>query len=101
MKKNADRGYEKTKPKQTQSNPILSADLSGEALAKSEALAKAASKPPIFDFICFQLSYRIWAIIVRHKRMNRKLIKMDLSSAVIVLKAIFANRPVYLRRPVA
>ncbi len=29
MKKNADRGYEKTKPIQTQSNPILSADLSG------------------------------------------------------------------------
>jgi len=34
MKKNADRGYEKTKPKQTQSNPILSAI----------ALAKADSK---------------------------------------------------------
>jgi len=31
--------------KQTQSNPILSGDLSGEALAKSEALAKADSNP--------------------------------------------------------
>ncbi|MBA7703419.1 hypothetical protein ES703_112205 [subsurface metagenome] len=60
MKINAAKGYEKTKPKQTQfkpnSNPIqtqtnpilsadLSADLSGEALAKSEALAKADSNP--------------------------------------------------------
>jgi len=34
-----------TPGKQTQSNPILSADLSGEALAKSEALAKADSNP--------------------------------------------------------
>ncbi len=43
MKKNADRGYEKTNPIQTQSNPILSAILSVVALAKTEALAKADS----------------------------------------------------------
>ena len=72
--------------KQTQTNPILSAI----------ALAKADAKPPIFDFICFQVSYRIWVIIVRHKRMNRKLIKINSLLAAIALMVIFVNRLVYL-----
>jgi len=52
--------------------------------------------PPIFLLICFQLPYRIYALIIRPKRMNRKLIKTNSIFAVTILIAIFVNWLVYL-----
>jgi hypothetical protein len=47
-----------TNPIQTQSNPILSAVLSGVALAKTEALAKADSNPAPSNFAHFPIPYK-------------------------------------------
>jgi len=52
--------------------------------------------PPIFAFICLQVPYRIWAIIIHPKEMNRKLIKVNSTLTVILLIAIFVNWLVYL-----
>jgi hypothetical protein len=46
MKKNADRGYEKTKPKQTQSNPIFTFLLLADA-SISYAATSIGSGPPV------------------------------------------------------
>ena len=52
--------------------------------------------PPIFALICFQLPYRIYALIIHPKRMNRKIMKINSLFAVIILIAIFVNWLVYL-----
>ena len=52
--------------------------------------------PAIFALICFQLPYRIYALIINPKRMSRKLIKINSLFAVIILIAIFVNWLVYL-----
>ena len=52
--------------------------------------------PAIFALICFQLPYRIYALIIRPKRMNRKLMKINSLFAVIILIAVFVNWLVYL-----
>ncbi len=43
MKKNADRGYEKTKPKQTQSNPTCSELVCPELVEGVEPISKGAA----------------------------------------------------------
>jgi len=53
--------------------------------------------PPIFALICFQLPYRIYALIIHPKRMNRKIMKINSLFAVTVLIAIFLNWLAYLR----
>jgi len=52
--------------------------------------------PPIFAFICFQIPYRIYGVIIQPKRMGRKLIKINLSLAVTISILIFVNWFVYL-----
>ncbi len=52
--------------------------------------------PPIFALICFQLPYRIYALIIHPKRMNRKIMKINSLFAVTVLIAIFLNWLAYL-----
>jgi len=52
--------------------------------------------PAIFALICFQLPYRIYALIIHPKKMNRKLIKIHLSLAVTISILIFLNWLVYL-----
>lgn len=50
----------------------------------------------IFAFICFQIPYRIYGIIIQPKRMGRKLTKINLSLAVTISILIFVNWLVYL-----
>lgn len=52
--------------------------------------------PLIFAFTFFQIPYRIYGIIIHPKRMNRKLIKINLSLAVTISILIFVNWLVYL-----
>jgi len=52
--------------------------------------------PAIFALICFQLPYRIYALIIRPKRVNRKIMRINSLFAVTVLIAIFVNWLVYL-----
>ena len=62
----------------------------------AQALSLHFLGPPIFAFILFQIPYRIWVIIIHPKRMNRKLIKINLALAVTLLIAIFVNWLIYL-----
>lgn len=52
--------------------------------------------PPIFALICFQLPYRIYALIILPKKMSRKLIKINLTLAVTISILIFVNWLAYL-----
>ena len=52
--------------------------------------------PPIFAFICLQIPYRIWSLIVSPKKMSKKLMKTNLSLAATLLMAILVNWLVYL-----
>ena len=52
--------------------------------------------PLIFAFICFQIPYRIYALVIRPKKMNRKLTKINLSLTVMLFAAIFVNWLIYL-----
>ncbi len=52
--------------------------------------------PAIFVFICFQIPYRIYALVIRPKKMNRKLTKINLSLTVMLFAAIFVNWLIYL-----
>ena len=52
--------------------------------------------PLIFAFTCFQIPYRIYALVIHPKRMNRKLKKINLSLTVTISILIFVNWFVYL-----
>jgi hypothetical protein len=52
--------------------------------------------PAIFALISFQIPYRIYALIIHPKKMNRKLIKIHLSLAVTISILIIVNWLVYL-----
>jgi len=52
--------------------------------------------PAIFTLICFQLPYRIYALIIHPKKVNRKLIKINFSLALAITILIFVNWLVYL-----
>ncbi len=51
---------------------------------------------PIFALICFQLPYRIYALIIHPQKMSRKIIKINLTLAVTISILIFVNWLVYL-----
>jgi len=50
----------------------------------------------VFAFICLQVPYRIYALIIYPKSMNKKLKKANSALAATVLMAIFINWLVYL-----
>jgi len=50
----------------------------------------------IFAFICFQIPYRIYAVAIQPGKMNRKLIKINLSLTVTISILILVNWCVYL-----
>ncbi len=52
--------------------------------------------PLFFAFICFQIPYRIYAVIIQPGKMNRKLIKINLSLTVTISILILVNWFVYL-----
>jgi hypothetical protein len=52
--------------------------------------------PLFFAFICFQIPYRIFAVIIQPGKMNRKLIKINLSLTVTISILILVNWFVYL-----
>jgi len=52
--------------------------------------------PIIFAFICFQIPYRIYGIIIYPRAINRRLIKVNLSLAVAISILILVNWFVYL-----
>ena len=52
--------------------------------------------PMFFAFICFQIPYRIYGVIIQPGKMNRKLIKINLSLAVTISILILVNWFVYL-----
>jgi len=52
--------------------------------------------PLFFSFIVFQIPYRIWAIMITPKHINKRIRKCHVSFAVVVLAAIIINWFVYL-----
>ncbi len=52
--------------------------------------------PLIFAFACFQIPYRIYGVIIHLGKMNRKLIKINLSLTVTISILILVNWFVYL-----
>jgi hypothetical protein len=52
--------------------------------------------PIIFAFICFQILYRIYGVIIHPRAINRRLIKINLSLAVTISILIFVNWLIYL-----
>lgn len=52
--------------------------------------------PAVFAFICLQIAYRIYALVIYPTRPNRKLTRVNLSLAVMLAAAIFVNWLFYL-----
>ena len=52
--------------------------------------------PMFFAFICFQIPYRIYGVIIHPRKMNRKLIKINLSLTVTISILFLVNWFVYL-----
>ena len=52
--------------------------------------------PMFFAFICLQIPYRIYGVIIQPGKMNRKLIKINLSLTVTISILILVNWFVYL-----
>ena len=52
--------------------------------------------PLFFSFIVLQIPYRMWAIVIRPKRIKAKIRKVHAVFAVIVFTAIFLNWIFYL-----
>jgi hypothetical protein len=52
--------------------------------------------PAIFAFICLQIPYRIWSIIIRPRQVNKKLVRVNAAVLIIILAAVFINWVIYL-----
>lgn len=52
--------------------------------------------PAIFTFICLQIPYRIYRLIVETKGVNRRLTKLNAGLTVSLVTAIFVNWFIYL-----
>jgi len=52
--------------------------------------------PAIFLFICLQVPYRIWALAVRPRKPNKKILKIGLGIGVLIIVALLLNWLVYL-----
>lgn len=52
--------------------------------------------PAIFTFICLQIPYRIYRLIVKTKGVNRRLTKLNAGLTVSLATAIFVNWFIYL-----
>ena len=61
-----------------------------------EAFAEHILGPAIFIFISLQLPYRIWGIIIAPKRIEPKLIKLNIAAAGVLFAAIIVNWLIYL-----
>jgi hypothetical protein len=52
--------------------------------------------PLLFAFIILQLPYRIWAIVIKPRRINVKIRKAYIALIAVVITAIFINWLIYL-----
>ena len=52
--------------------------------------------PVILLFICLQVPYRIWALVVRPGKPNKKIMKIGLGIGVLIIVALLVNWLVYL-----
>ena len=52
--------------------------------------------PAIFAFIVLQIPYRIWAIFIHPRQVNRKLARINAAVFIILLAAVFINWLIYL-----
>lgn len=62
----------------------------------SQSLKLHAIGPAIFAFIVWQIPYRMWAIFIHPRQVNRKLVTVNTAVFVILLAAIFVNWLIYL-----
>jgi hypothetical protein len=62
----------------------------------SESFRLHAIGPAIFVFIVWQIPYRMWAIYLHPRPVNRKLVVINSVIFVILLAAIFINWVIYL-----
>ncbi len=52
--------------------------------------------PAVFAFIVWQIPYRMWAIFIHPRQVNRKLVTVNAVVFAILLAAIFINWVIYL-----
>jgi len=52
--------------------------------------------PAIFAFIVWQIPYRMWAIYIHPKQINRKLVRVNVMLFAVLLVAILVNWLIYL-----
>jgi len=52
--------------------------------------------PAIFIFVCLQIPYRIWAIALIRRKINATIMKIGLSTGVLLVAALFVNWLIYL-----
>jgi hypothetical protein len=52
--------------------------------------------PAIFAFICLQVPYRIWVLVMRPRQPNKKIMKIGMGISVLIIVALLVNWLVYL-----
>jgi hypothetical protein len=62
----------------------------------SESFKLHTMGPAIFGFIVWQIPYRMWAIYLHPRPVNKKLVIVNSAVFVILLAAIFVNWLIYL-----
>jgi hypothetical protein len=62
----------------------------------SQSFKLHAIGPAIFAFIVWQIPYRMWAIYVHPRQVNRKLVTLNSVWFAVLLAAIFVNWLIYL-----
>jgi hypothetical protein len=61
-----------------------------------ESFKLHAIGPAIFVFIVWQIPYRMWAIYIHPRQVNKKLVMGNSAVFVVLLAAIFVNWLIYL-----
>jgi hypothetical protein len=61
-----------------------------------ESFKLHAIGPAIFAFIVWQIPYRMWAIYIHPRQVNKKLVMVNSAVFVILLAAVFVNWVIYL-----
>ncbi len=52
--------------------------------------------PVIFTFICLQIPYRVYALMIYPRKINAKIMKIGLGTGVLLTAALFVNWLIYL-----
>lgn len=52
--------------------------------------------PAIFLFICLQVPYRIYSLMIYPRKINAKIMKVSLGTGILIIAALIVNWLIYL-----